>query len=150
MEENINDIKHILKYLKGNINEGIEYKKNGNIKVLEAFSDADFAGDSETRKSTSGYIIFFAGGPISWRSRKQSLIAQSTTEAEYVAAAECCKELVYLKSLLEELLNDKIEIQLNMDSQSAMMLIINGIINKKSKHIEVKFHYIHDLVKGVS
>jgi len=147
MEENINDVKHILKYLKGNINEGIEYKKNGNIKVLEAFSDADFAGDSETRKSTSGYIIFFAGGPISWCSRKQSLIAQSTTEAEYVAAAECCKELVYLKSLLEELLNDKIEIHLNMDSQSAMMLIKNGIINKRSKHIEVKFYYIHDLVK---
>jgi len=55
----------------------------------------------------AGYIIFFAGGPISWCSRKQPLIAQSTTEAEYVAAAECCKKLVYLKSLLEELLNDR-------------------------------------------
>jgi len=147
MEENINDVKHILKYLKGNNNVGIEYKKKGNIKILEAYSDADFAGDPETRKSTSGYIIFFGGGPISWSSRKQTVIAQSTTEAEYVAAAECCKELMYLKSLLEELLNDKIKICLNMDSQSAMMLIKNGIINKKSKHIEVRYHYIHDLVK---
>jgi len=147
MEENVNDVKHILKYLKGNVEEGIGFKRKGNIKVLEAFSDADFAGDVETRRSTSGYIIFFAGGPISWCSRKQPIIAQSTTEAEYVAAAECCKELIYLKSLLEELLNDKIEIHLNMDNQSAIMLIKNGVVNRRSKHIDVKFRYIYELVK---
>jgi len=64
-----------------------------------------------------------------------------------VAAAESSKELVYLKSLLEELLNDKIEIHFNMDSQSVIMLIKNGVVNRRSKHIEVKFRYIHELVK---
>jgi len=70
MEENVNDVKHILKYLKGNVDQGIGFKRKGNIKVLKTFSDADFAGDIETRRSTWGYIIFFAGDPISWCSRK--------------------------------------------------------------------------------
>jgi len=75
MKENINDVKHILKYLKGNVDQGIGFKKKGNIKVLEAFSDVDFAGDIKTRRNTSGYIIFFAGGPIKWCSWKQPIIA---------------------------------------------------------------------------
>lgn len=104
--EKINELKHVLKYLKGNIDRGIKFNKNGDLKKLIAYSDADFAGDLETRRSTTGYIIFFAGGPISWCSRKQPIIAQSTTEAEYVAAAECCKELIYLKTLLQELIDD--------------------------------------------
>lgn len=147
-QERINDIKHILQYLKGNIDSGIKYIKNGDVNILQAYCDADFAGDLETRRSTTGYIIFFSGGPISWSSRKQPIIAQSTTEAEYIAAAECCKELVYLKSLLEELLNKEIKIELNIDNQSAITLIKNGIVNKRSKYIDVKFRFIHDLVKN--
>jgi len=146
-EEKIKDVKHILKYLNSNLNRGIQYKKNKNINLLQAYSDADFAGDIETRRSTTGYIIFLAGGPISWCSRKQPIIAQSTTEAEYVAAAECCKELIYLKTLLEELICEEVHIELNIDNQSAISLIKNGIINKRSKHIDVKFRFIHELVK---
>jgi len=88
-----------------------------------------------------------AGGPISWCSRKQPIIAQSTTQAEYVAAAECCKELIYLKTLLEELIYEEVHIELNIDNQGTISLIKNGIINTRSKHIDVKFRFIHELVK---
>lgn len=89
----------------------------------------------------------YAGGAISWCSRKQSVIALSTTEAEYIAAAECCKELLYLKSLFEELLGITILIELNIDNQSAIALIKNGVMNKRSKHIDVKFRFLHELAR---
>jgi len=146
-KEKINDVKHILKYLNSNLNKGIKYGKNENVNLLQAYSDADFTGDIDTRRSTTGYIIFLAKGPISWCSRKQPIIVQSTTEAEYVAAAECCKELIYLKTLLEELICEEVHIKLNIDNQSAISLIKNDIVNKRSKHIDVKFRFIHELVK---
>ena len=146
-QERITDLKHILKYLNGNKECGIEYSCNKNINQLEAYCDADFAGDLETRRSTTGYVILLAGGVISWCSRKQSVIALSSTEAEYIAAAECCKELLYLKTLLEEILNNEIKIELNIDNQSAIALIKNGVLNKRSKHIDVKFRFVHELIR---
>lgn len=92
-------------------------------------------------------MIFYGEDPISWSSRKQSVIALSSTEAEYIAAAECCKELLYLKSLLEEILTEKVTIELNVDNQSAIALMKNGIVNKRSKHIDMKFKFVHELVK---
>lgn len=92
-------------------------------------------------------MILLGENPISWCSRKQPVIALSSTEAEYIAAAECCKELQYLKSLLEELLCSKINIELNVDNQSTIVLIKNGIINRRSKHIDVKFRFVHELVR---
>lgn len=146
-KERIRDLNHILRYLNGSRYLGIEYKNNNKNSLLEAYCDADYAGDPETRKSTTGYIIYFAGGAISWCSRKQPVIALSSTEAEYIAAAECCKELLYLKSLLEELLLETVDIELNVDNQSAIALMKNGVINKRSKHIDVKFRFVHELVK---
>lgn len=145
-QDNINDVKHILKYLNGHKNQGIAFFDNGRSNLLEAYCDSDFAGDQETRRSTTGYVIFYAGGPISWCSRRQSIIALSSTEAEYVAAAECCKELIYLKTLIEELSDEKISIELNIDNQSAMMLMTNGDMNKRSKHTDVKYRFVHELV----
>lgn len=101
----------------------------------------------KTRKSTTGYVIFFGGGPISWCSRKQPIVATSSTEAEYIAAADCCKEILYLKSLLEELLTEKVNVNIKVDNQSAIKLIQNGVINRKSKHIDVKYHFIHEKLK---
>jgi len=146
-QENINEVKHILKYLNGNIKQGLKYSSTESGNVLTAYCDADFVGDTETRRSTTGYVIFYADGAITWCSRKQSIIALSSTEAEYIAAAECCKELLYLKTLFEELLNEPITIKLNVDNQSAIALITNGVVNKRSKHIDVKYRFVHDLVK---
>lgn len=147
-QENINDVKHILKYLKGHTEQGITFLNNGKTNLLEAYCDSDYAGDQETRRSTTGYVIYYAGGPISWCSRRQSIIALSSTEAEYVAAAECCKELLYLKTLIQELTGEVISIELNIDNQSAMILMTNGVVNRRSKHIDVKYRFVHDLVKN--
>jgi len=147
-QENINDVKHILKYLNGSTNQGIYYKSNAKFNCLQAYCDADFAGNQETRRSTTGYIIYYGGGAVSWCSRRQPIIALSTTEAEYIAAAECCKELLYLKTLLEELQSEDIQIELNIDNQSTIALIVNGVVNKRSKHIDVKYRFVHDMFKN--
>jgi hypothetical protein len=114
---------------------------------LEAFSDADFAGDVKDRKSVTGYVIMMSGGPISWCSRKQSIVALSTTEAEYIAAAECCKELKYLRMLIEELTGKRVEAELCVDNQSAIKLIESGQVTRRSKHIDVRYHYISEQLK---
>lgn len=102
--------------------------------------------DIETRKSTTGYVIMYSDGPISWCSKKQPIITLSSTEAEYVAATECCKEILYLKTLIEELTGKIIKTTLNIDNQSTICLIKNGIGNKRSKHIDVRYRFINEKV----
>lgn len=104
----------------------------------------DYAGDPETRKSTTGFVVMFCGGPISWCSRKQHVVAMSSTEAEYIAAAECCRELLYLRSVIEELVSVPITVNINIDNQSAIALIKNGVVNRRSKHIDVRYHFINE------
>src|SRR5436190_1971351 len=103
-DQDIMNIKRVFRYLVSTKGDGISYQ-NINGEKLIAYSDSDFAGDSESRKSTTGYIIFFCGGPISWCSRKQSIVSLSSTESEYIAAAECVKELLYLKLVIDQLTN---------------------------------------------
>lgn len=146
VQEDIVAFKRILKYLIGNKTLGIEYSRNGNSLTLEAYCDADYAGDLETRRSTTGYVIFYGGGPISWCSKRQPIVALSTTEAEYISAADCCKEVIYHKYLIEELTGNEIKINLHIDNQSSINLIKTGVINKRSKHIDVRYFYIHEKV----
>lgn len=129
------------------MNEGTQYHADGSTDKLIAYSDSDYAGDPETRKNITGYIIIYKGGPISWCSRKQQIIALSSTEAEYIAAFECCKEIMHLKSIIEELTGKTLETKLIVDNQSAISLIKNGIVGRRSKHIDARYRYIHELVK---
>lgn len=96
-EKDLKNLKQIFRYLQGTRNIGICYKQNSEEDLI-AYCDADYAGDTEDRKSTSGYVIYFCGGPVSWRSRKQPIVATSSTEAEYISAAECCRELIYSRT----------------------------------------------------
>lgn len=143
------NVKRILRYLQGNKELGIQYKsENSNdMKGLVAFCDSDYAGDTDTRRSTTGFVIMYCGGPIAWCSRKQPIVALSTTEAEYIAAAECCKEVLYLKTLIEEVTYESVPVNINIDNQSAIQLIKNGIVNRRSKHIDVRFHFINEKYK---
>ena len=142
------NLKRTLKYVNTSKDLGIFYKMNnpGDNKLI-AFCDADFAGDATTRRSTTGFVIFYNGGPVSWASRRQPIVATSSTEAEYIAAAEATKNLLYMKSLLEELSMNPCSIELNIDNKSAIDLIKNGIINRRSKHIDVRFHFIKETVE---
>ncbi|KAJ8736818.1 hypothetical protein PYW07_000089 [Mythimna separata] len=145
---NLNDfanIKNLFRYLKSSISSGIQYLR-GNSLVLTAYCDADFAGDPDTRKSTTGFVVLYSGGPIHWCSRKQSVTALSSTEAEYISAAECIKDLLYVQSLIKEITGHLPKTQLFVDNQSAIVLIKNGILNRRSKHIDVKYHFIKEKI----
>lgn len=109
---------------------------------LVAFSDADWASDKETRKSNSGYIFMLNGGTISWKCQKQSCIALSSTEAEYVALSETCREMIWLKKILRDFgIRNKQPTILNTDNQSAMKLTWSENFSDKTKHIDLKHHY---------
>ena len=97
-------VKRVLRYLKGTVNYGIIFK-GGERKNLMGYSDADWAGDRQDRKSTSGYLFQLAGGPISWRSKNQDSIALSTAEAEFAALSSAAQETVLLRKLTSELKN---------------------------------------------
>lgn len=147
-KQDVANVKRILRYVNATKNLGISYKINSSKdeEELIGYTDSDYAGDIETRKSTSGFVIMYCGGPISWSSKKQSITALSSTEAEYIAAAECCKEILHLKFLIEELSGKPVKATLNIDNQSTIQLIKNGIGNKRSKHIDVRYRFINEKV----
>ena len=112
------------------------YFGRGDLHVL-GYIDSDYAGHADNCKSTTGYVFTFTGGAISWISRLQRCTALSTTEAEYIAATEACKEAIWLSRLVGDLgfLGDIPS--LHCDSQSAIMLAKNPVFHQKTKHIDV-------------
>lgn len=133
-----NGVKGVIKYLKGTLNYGLEYKQINDInkfKIL-VFSDADFAGDCDTRKSTSGLIVKLGNNLISWSSRKQKSFSLSTTESEFVVACGAVQEIVWLKRLINDLISDNLENPvLYIDNQSAIKIIKNPKFHCKTKHM---------------
>ncbi|CAI0412284.1 unnamed protein product [Linum tenue] len=143
--------KRVLRYLKGSASLGIWYSKGDGEDQLLGYTDSDYAGDADDRRSTSGYAFFLAGGVISWASKKQPIVTLSTTEAEYVAAAYCVAHCVWLKKVLESIgwgaaVAGKTVIL--CDNSSAIKLSRNPVLHGRSKHIDVRFHFIRDLVKN--
>lgn len=126
---------------------GIFYSKGGNTELI-AFTDSDYAGDLEDRKSTSGYLFVLSSGAVSWSSRKQPVVTLSTTEAEFVAASSCACQAVWLRRLLEELNHVQEESTvIYCDNSSAIKLSKNPVLHGRSKHIDVRFHFLRDLSK---
>jgi hypothetical protein len=116
--------------------------------TLTGYADADWANDLGDRKSTSGYVFKLAGGAISWSSKKQPSVALSSTEAEYIAGAHAAKEIVWLQRLFGEVgLPDDGPTTLYMDDQSAIAIAKNPQFHDRTKHIEVRHHFIRDKVE---
>lgn len=136
--------KGVLRYIAGTANHGITFGGNGLI--LEAYCDADYAGDIDSRRSTTGYVFILNGGAISWSSRLQQTVAASTTEAEYMAAASAIKEALWLRQLLQGLALDLNTIPIKADSQSAIKLLKNPVFSMRSKHIDVIYHFARERV----
>jgi hypothetical protein len=116
---------------------------------LQGFTDADWQGDLDARKSTSGYLFTLAGGAISWRSKKQDSVALSSMEAEYIAASEAVKEAVWLKDFLSTLkIVDCVKRPTTVycDNQAALKVSRDPKFHSKSKHIEGRYHYIRDVI----
>ena len=113
---------------------------------MEGFVDSDFAGDKDKRLSTSAYIFTLCGSYISWKSQLQFIVALSFVKVEYIAATEVAKESIWLKGLLEELNLLKQNITVYYDGQSSIYVCKNHVFHKRSKHINVKYYFIRDLV----
>src|SRR6266436_6182710 len=144
-----NAVKYLFKYLQGTKNLGITYDAVGGKAKIHAtgFSDADWASNPFDRKSISGTTFLLAGGAIIWSSRKQSVVAQSSMEAEYIAANSATHDTVWLRELLTQLgFPQKNPADLFVDNQSAIRLANNPEFHQRSKHMDIKYHYICDII----
>ncbi|WJX13777.1 hypothetical protein P8452_04132 [Trifolium repens] len=148
-ESHFTAVKRIFRYLKATCNIGLLYQKSNDYKLI-GFCDADYAGDRIERKSTSGNCQFIGENLISWAIKRQSTIAMSTAEAEYISAAKCCTQLLWMKYQLEDYQISSNNIPLYCDNTVAIHLSKNPILHSRAKHIEIKHHFIRDYVqKGV-
>ena len=138
-------VKRIFRYIKGTLELGIAYDRSANDKC-KGWTDADWAGDSNDRKSTSGYCFTLSNGIISWRSTKQTCVALSTAEAEYVALASSAQEAVWLGKVLNDLQSNNVPIMIYEDNQSAICLAKSNRNHPKTKHIDIKYNYVRDVL----
>ena len=148
-EQHWTAVKRILRYIAGTINFGLQFTRGGSIDCT-GFSDADWAGDINDRKSTSGYLFKVGGGPVSWKSRKQTCVALSTAEAEYMSLTLAAQEAMWLNRLLAELQSQKEPSKpaiLYEDNQSAICMTKNPQFHGRCKHIDIKYHFIRDEAK---
>ena len=136
--------KGVVRYLAGTTSYGIIY--SGESVEFTGYSDADYAGDIDTRRSTTGYVFIMNGGAISWQSKHQPTVAASTSEAEYMAAAAAVKEGLWLRKLLADLDIPTGTISIMADNQSAIKLLRNPISSIRSKHIDVVHHFAQERV----
>jgi hypothetical protein len=141
--------KHILRSLKGIITYGLRYTSNGGLFMHGyGYANVEWAGSPVNQKSTSRYCFSLGSTMISWSSRKHGSIAQSTAEAEYIAASDARKEAIWLRKLVSRLFGDKLEMMVvNCDNQCCIKLTENLVFHESSKHIDMKYHYIRDLVQ---
>lgn len=146
-EQHMLAAKRILRYVRGTTELGIQYKRQGEKKLV-GFVDIDYAGDSDDRKGTSGYVFMLGGGVVSWASKKQPIVTLSTTEAEFVSAAFGACQAVWLRNVLEEMGSSQEDgTVLFCDNSSTIKLSKNPVLHGRSKHIHVRFHFLRELVK---
>ena len=139
-------VKRVMRYLRGTQNLGIVFSNTSEPPVLLGYSDADWAGCHESRKSTSGYVFKFCGGAISWSSRKQTVVATSTCEAEYTALSEACKEATWLRQVVADVLGSQNDptITIGCDNAGTIAFAHNQSITRRNKHVDVKYHFVRD------
>lgn len=112
---------------------------------MKGFCDSDWAGCVDDMKSTSGYVFSLGSGAFSWSSRKQEVVAQSTAEAEYIAASEAANQAIWLRNLLSDLGHSQISATvIYCDNKFAISIVQNPVQHKRTKHIRIKFHSIRD------
>lgn len=135
-----------MRYINGTVDFGLFYSSSKEIEIV-GYSDSDWGGDSDERKSTSGYSFMLGKTVCSWPSKKQSIIALSMCEAEYVAAASSACQSVWLSNVMSQIgFNLKDPIKIYVDNVSAINLAKNLVFHERSKHIDIRYHFLRDQI----
>ncbi|GJT97456.1 putative ribonuclease H-like domain-containing protein [Tanacetum coccineum] len=136
-------VKRIFRYLKHQPKLGLWYPKDSPFH-LEAFSDSDYAGDNHDRRSTSGGCQYLGRRLVSWQCKKQTIVAISSTEAEYVAAASCCAQVLWMQNQLLDYGFNFMNTEIHIDNESTICIVKNPVLHSKTKHIQIRHHFIRD------
>lgn len=141
-EDHMDAVTRILRYLKASPGKGLMFSKNNHLNI-DGYTDADWAGDTHDRKSTSGYFTFVGGNLVSWRSKKQKVVALSSAEAEFRGMSKGLCELLWLRRLLTEIgFPPNVEMNLFCDNKAAIDIAHNPVQHDRTKHVEVDRHFI--------
>lgn len=133
--------KRVVRYLKGSSKEFILFDRNKS--VVSAFTDADFAGDEVSRESTTGVVVLLGSGPIVWRSKLQGMVALSTTEAELMSLVEGCRDVIWVRMCLRDILGEEVgEVTVNVDNQSTLKIVKHQTSHQRTKHIDIRLKYL--------
>ena len=140
-------VKRILRYLKGTENHGLLFNPSND--TLVGYSDADWAGDLDSRRSTTGYLFMIGGVPVSWKSKRQPTVALSTAESEYMALSAACQEAIWLRRILRNFSSEqKSSTIVFEDNQGCIALAKNPVAHDRTKHIDIRYHFIRDLIES--
>ena len=142
----LNTVKKIIKYVSGTCDYGLFYNKESNLSLV-GFSDSHWANNADDRKSTIGGCFYVRANLVAWMSKKQNSISLSIAEVEYIAARSCCSQLLWMKKLLSDYGISQDTMVVYGDNSSAIDISKNPIQHSKTKHIEIRYHFIRDLVK---
>ena len=138
-------VKRILRYLAHTPTLGLWYPKGSKLDLV-GYSDSDYAGDRVDRKSTSGTCHFLGRSLVCWSSKKQNCVSLSTAEAEYIAAGACCSQLLWMKQTLKDYGINLKKVPLLCDNESAIKISQNPVQHSRTKHIEIRYHFLRDHV----
>ncbi|KAK6120416.1 hypothetical protein DH2020_045841 [Rehmannia glutinosa] len=145
-ESHMTAAKRIIRYLKGCPEVGLWYPKEGGFKLI-GYSDSDYAGCRVDRKSTSGTCQMLGNRLVSWFSKKQNSIATSTAEVKYIAVGSCCAQVLWMRQQLRDYEVEEKEIPIMCDNTSAIAITQNPVLHSRTKHIDVRYHFIRDHVE---
>ncbi|XP_042042950.1 secreted RxLR effector protein 161-like [Salvia splendens] len=142
-------LKWLFRYLKGASSYGLVYKAGAENQggTLVGFCDSDYASNRDNRRSQTGYVFNLYGTAISWKYGLQHVVSLSTTEAEYIAMTEAVKEAIWVKGILEDFGEKQDTVYINCDSSSALCLAKHQVFHERSKHIDVRMHFIRDEIQ---
>nr|GEX61442.1 retrovirus-related Pol polyprotein from transposon TNT 1-94 [Tanacetum cinerariifolium] len=146
-EKHVYVVKRIFRYLRGTVNRGLWYPKDSSV-ALTAFADADHAGCQDTHRSTSGSVQFLRERLISWSLERKKSAAISSMEAEYIALSGCCAQILWMRSQLSDYGLGFNKIPMYCDNKSAISLCCNNVQHSRSKHIDIRYHFIKEQVEN--
>jgi len=146
-ESHLTAVKRIIMYVNDTLLYDIWYSRETNL-VVSGYSDANWDGNADDRNSTSGGCFYVGNNLVAWMSKKQASISLSTDEAEYIAAGSCCTQLLWMKTVLGDYGFSQDTMIINYDNTSAINISKNPVQHSRTKHIDIRYHFLRDLVES--